>query len=634
MQPVFDIDLYNERLNALFSRFQSVQKVGFKDGAYKPGLDGMRRFSTLLGDPWRQYPCIHVAGTNGKGSVCSMLAAALAARAVDGEGLADLPAGGDVLATSHPHRAGGPGRKGNPIPALPVRMIPNVDSGRRNGHFRIGLYTSPHLLDFRERMKIVTEEGFEMISREEVWEFLCRYEADFEGLSFFEITTGMAFWWFARRGVDAAVIEAGLGGRLDSTNIITPVLSVVTSIGLDHCALLGSTRSEIAREKAGIFKPGVPAVIGGLPAACISEGNGSGKIATENDSGGNVTDSNGVQGGRDAETAPVFEEVAAAVGAPLVFACDVPEFPLVGNILSETELLARMDLCGPCQNLNLHTVLVCLSLDLPQISAELGKVPVFSEPPAPNISGIGEGQGVEGATCPEKEQNWGRSGGNSRRSEGNWVSSREIQCENLMRAIAESGKRTGLWGRWQRVCLKPEVVCDIGHNPPALKENFAQLEALCRGGAHPETAENSSRTQTTGNTPGTEIKGQTRRQLIIVYGIMADKDLAGIAPMMPSDAIWILTAPDSPRSLPAEDLKAKLADLRPDIAGSGTGLAHENSWQAHETPGRAIAIPSVAEAIQYALDLAQDLPNPFVYIGGSTFVVAEALPLFNEKTAI
>ena len=319
MQPEFDIELYNERLNSLFTRFQSVQKVGFTGDAYKPGLDGMLRFSAVLGDPWKAYPCVHVAGTNGKGSVCSMIAAGLGASV------------------------------------------------------RVGLYTSPHLLDFRERMKVVSADGYEMISREEVWEFLCLYEEAFEGLSFFEITTGMAFWWFARQGVDAAVIETGLGGRLDSTNIITPVLSVVTSIGLDHCALLGSTRALIAREKAGIFKPGVPAVVGV----------------------------------RDSETATVFEEVAALVGAPLTFASDVPAFSFVKDpgrfsdgsgacrlITNEQDLLSRMDLTGPCQDINLHTVLVALDIlcDLPQKQPESGKVIALEPAPSPITAKNGEGR--------------------------------------------------------------------------------------------------------------------------------------------------------------------------------------------------------------------------------------------------
>ena len=487
MQPDFDIDLYNERLNALYSRFQSVQKVGFTGDAYKPGLSGMERFSALLGDPWKEYPCIHVAGTNGKGSVCSMLASALAT-------------GCGGLAGGHPRRAKGRAvsHKESPVPALPVRMHQAA---------AVGLYTSPHLLDFRERMKIISDGGFEMITREEVWEFLNLYEKDFDGLSFFEITTGMAFWWFARRGVDAAVIEVGLGGRLDSTNIITPVLSVVTSIGLDHCALLGSTRAEIAFEKAGIFKPGVPAVAGV----------------------------------RDAETAPVFEKAAAAEGAPLVFASDVPAFD------GEEGLLAKMDLTGPCQDLNLHTVLVAIAIletseDLGQKRPKMRQVEV---------------------------------------SEG---------------AIAEAGKRTGLWGRWQRICTKPEVICDIGHNPPALKENFGRLKKLQEEG----------------------------RSIIIVYGIMADKDLSGIAPLMPDAAGYILAAPDNQRAMPAEELLQRLKQLRPDLncqIGAGYGT--------DGTPGPE---GSVQGAVRQALSLAQDLPKPLIYIGGSTFVVAEALPLFNKNT--
>ena len=546
MQPEFDIELYNERLNALFTRFQSVQKVGFTGDAYKPGLDGMLRFSAVLGDPWKAYPCVHVAGTNGKGSVCSMIAAGLGA------------------------------------------------SGAR-----IGLYTSPHLLDFRERMKVVSADGYEMISREEVWEFLNSYEDAFDGLSFFEITTGMAFWWFARQGVDAAVIETGLGGRLDSTNVITPVLSVVTSIGLDHCALLGSTRSLIAREKAGIFKPGVPAVVGGLPAG-------------ENAKAGIFKPGvPAVVGGRDLETAPVFEEVAALVDAPLTFASDVPAFsfgpgsgrfsdgPGAGRLITnEHDLLSRMDLTGPCQDINLHTVLVALAIlsnsfdgnphidDLSRKTAFSIQVPPFYPPPVEKTAKNSTGTPIIPPTCRE-------NGEKLNRSEPDFKN----DCSKVLNAIANAGKRTGLWGRWQRIYENPEVICDIGHNPPALKENFARLEG-------------------------------TARDLIIVYGIMADKDLAGIAPLMPAGAKYILAAPDNQRALPADQLKARLAELRPDLDCT---IARESlDERANEANGRG----SVAAAVRKALTLAQDLPNPLIYIGGSTFTVAEALPLFNENTAI
>ena len=471
MQPVFDLTLYNERLESLFSRFQSVQKVGFTGNAYKPGLEGMERFSAMLGDPWKSYPCIHVAGTNGKGSVCSMLASALAA-------------GGSAVSGS--------------FLSEPVRGGSGAD---RTAPRKIGLYTSPHLLDFRERMKIVSANGYEMISRQEVWNFLNEYEPTLDGLSFFEITTGMALWWFAKKGVDAAVIEVGLGGRLDSTNIITPVLSVVTSIGLDHCALLGSTRAAIACEKAGIFKAGVPAVVGV----------------------------------RDPETELSFKTVAFAMGTPLIFASDIAAFK------GESQLLARMDLTGPCQDINLHTVLTCIH----QLSSSGGHWPVFAVP-----------------------------------STGNGIPA------DMAKAIEESGKRTGLWGRWQRICEAPETICDIGHNPPALKENFARIGELQAQG----------------------------RNAIIVYGIMADKDLDGIAPLMPAGARYILAAPLNQRALPAEDLLQRLTRLRPDLDCR--------------------AADSVQSAVRQALDLAQDLPNPFIYIGGSTFVVAEALPLFNESTTI
>ena len=200
---------YQERIEALFERTPSYQNVG-KD-AYKPGVESMLAFDNAAGHPHRNFPTVHIAGTNGKGSVSSMLA-----------------------------------------PALSY-------SGRK-----VGLYTSPHLTDFRERARIVTENGFELISREEVISFLDRFD-DFiseAASSFFEITTAMAFDFFASHQVDVAVIETGLGGRLDSTNIITPRISVITNIGLEHCAMLGNTLSEIAFEKAGIIKPGVPVVIG------------------------------------------------------------------------------------------------------------------------------------------------------------------------------------------------------------------------------------------------------------------------------------------------------------------------------------------------------------------------------------
>ena len=253
---------YDALLEWLFSQFPSYQVVG--DRAFKMELGAMSEFNDRLGRPDRKYPTIHVAGTNGKGSTSSMLASALAACGL-----------------------------------------------------RVGLYTSPHLADFRERMKIVEGDGYRLISKEEVFSFFALHRKEIETIkpSFFEITTSIAFDWFAAQKVDAAVIEVGLGGRLDATNIITPVLSIITNISLEHCQYLGYTLPEVAGEKAGIIKPGVPVVIGeALP-----------------------------------ETRPVFEAKAAEKGSPIYFAEDdaTPFLPL---------RLEEMDLQGDYQKRNIRTL--------------------------------------------------------------------------------------------------------------------------------------------------------------------------------------------------------------------------------------------------------------------------------------
>ena len=197
---------YGEAIQALFAR---------TTGSIKPGLERTEALLEKLGSPHRSLSTIHVAGTNGKGSVVATCEALLRAR-----GLV------------------------------------------------VGRYTSPHLVDFRERVTVNGKPMFE----EEVLEFLQRWipTAEQMGATFFEVTTALAFDWLAKREVDLAVIETGLGGRLDSTNVLTPRVATVTSIGLDHMDLLGDTLEAIAKEKAGIFKSGVPAVIG-EPESAIRE---------------------------------------------------------------------------------------------------------------------------------------------------------------------------------------------------------------------------------------------------------------------------------------------------------------------------------------------------------------------------
>ena len=196
---------YTETLDYLFSSMPSFQQVG--GDAYKPGLERIAEFCRAIGNPQRNYFVIHVAGTNGKGSVSNMLAAVL-------------------------QQAG----------------------------YQTGLFTSPHLTDFRERIRV----NGEMIPKQKVVNFVDRYKADMERLqlSFFEMTTAMAFDYFAQSDVEVAVIETGLGGRLDATNIVQPLVSVITNIGLEHTEYLGNSLPKIAREKGGIIKKCTPVVVG------------------------------------------------------------------------------------------------------------------------------------------------------------------------------------------------------------------------------------------------------------------------------------------------------------------------------------------------------------------------------------
>lgn len=271
-------DRYEETTRWMFEQVPMFQNVGA--GAYKPGLERTEALSAAFGHPHRKFRTIHVAGTNGKGSTASLLASVLTSAGL-----------------------------------------------------KTGLFTSPHLVDFRERIRI---DG-EMIAKEEVVGFIDRYRSvagDMEP-SFFELTTVMAFDHFARHGVDIAVIETGLGGRLDSTNIITPLVSVITNISADHTALLGDTMAQIAGEKAGIIKEGVPAVIGRAD---------------------------------DRDVHAVFEAKAAAMHAPLTFADEHLAFSRAER--GDDRIVYRdtpwgdieSPLTGDCQPENANTVFHVLGL--------------------------------------------------------------------------------------------------------------------------------------------------------------------------------------------------------------------------------------------------------------------------------
>jgi dihydrofolate synthase / folylpolyglutamate synthase len=196
---------YSETLNWLFNQLPMYQLQGAS--AYKKDLTNVHLLMDYLGHPEVQLQCVHLAGTNGKGSSSHMLASVL-----------------------------------------------------QEAGYKVGLYTSPHLKDFRERVKI----NGEMISEEFVCDFVNQHQSFFEtnDMSFFEMSVGLAFDYFAKEKIDIAIIEVGIGGRLDATNIITPLISVITNIGLDHTQFLGNTLAAVAGEKAGIIKSNIPVVIG------------------------------------------------------------------------------------------------------------------------------------------------------------------------------------------------------------------------------------------------------------------------------------------------------------------------------------------------------------------------------------
>lgn len=270
---------YKETTEYLFTRTPVFEKVGAS--AYKPGLYTTQALDEHFGHPHRHYKTIHVAGTNGKGSCSHTIAAIL----------------------------------------------------QKQG-YKVGLYTSPHLVDFRERIRV---NGI-CISEQYVVDFVENERTFFEPLhpSFFELTTALAFKYFAEQEVDYAVIEVGLGGRLDCTNIISPILSVITNISFDHTQLLGDTLAKIASEKAGIIKKQVPVVIGSTTP----------------------------------ETRNVFQTVAQEKEAPIIFAED--------SVFGQTSVMVtdsgkhlfptqdfgtiELDLKGACQTENTKTILCAMSL--------------------------------------------------------------------------------------------------------------------------------------------------------------------------------------------------------------------------------------------------------------------------------
>ncbi|AMJ68104.1 bifunctional folylpolyglutamate synthase/dihydrofolate synthase [Hymenobacter sp. PAMC 26628] len=435
---------YDETLTFLYAQLPMYQRVGA--AGFKKGLGNTEAIMAAMGHPERRFRSVHVAGTNGKGSSSHLVAAVL-----------------------------------------------------QSAGYKVGLYTSPHLRAFTERVRLNGQELSPdyLVAWVEKWRGLF---ADVQP-SFFEMCVALAFCYFADEAVDVAMVEVGLGGRLDSTNVITPLVSLITNISYDHQAMLGNTLPEIAGEKAGIIKPGVPVVVSQT----------------------------------QPEVAAVFAAKAAAEAAPLTWAdqryrahpvptteADAP----AGTQLFDVEragapflLDAAVGLLGDYQALNLPGVLAVLD--------ELR---------------------AQGFVLPEAA---------------------------VRRGLRDVGPLTGLRGRWSILGHAPLAVADTGHNEAGLRLVMQQLLRV------------------------------PHERLHLVIGTVNDKDVGPVLALLPPDATYYFCQADIPRALPADELAARAAAV---------GLA----GQAYGPVAAAVAAARAAAG-----------PADVVFIGGSTFVVAEVPELYH-----
>lgn len=439
---------YKETLDWLYTQLPMFQRVGAQ--AMKKDLTNIKKLCAALGTPQDRFPTVHIAGTNGKGSTAHLLAAVLQAHG-----------------------------------------------------FKTGLYTSPHYKDFRERIKI---DGA-LISKKSVIDFTAENRALFEEIkpSFFEITVALAFDYFARQKVDIAVIETGLGGRLDSTNIIKPLLAVITNISYDHQQFLGDTLELIAGEKAGIIKENTPVVIGET----------------------------------QEETRPVFlkkaeEESAAIYFADQEFKAEYnhpfqgasPESFTHRSVLADFDVLNlkssksttyAVNLIGAYQAKNLQTVLKSIEI-LAQQWAPL-----------------------------------------------------KIEEDKLQTAFSDLKQLTNFIGRWHLLGQNPLILADSAHNEGGIRLAMQQIEGI------------------------------NYTKLHFVIGMVNDKEVEKVLRMLPKEAKYYFAKADIPRGLDAEVLREKAVAL---------GLKG----------GKYSSVRNALKAAKRAAGV-EDL----IYVGGSTFVVAEVV---------
>lgn len=428
---------YLETVNYLFNIAPVFEHIGAS--AYKEGLDNTYLLDEHFGHPHRKFKSIHIAGTNGKGSCSHTLAAIL-----------------------------------------------------QNDGYKVGLYTSPHIMDFIERIKI----NGECISKEYVIEFVNQEKNLFEKIhpSFFEVTTALAFKYFAEQHVDYAIIEVGLGGRLDCTNIITPILSIITNISFDHTNFLGNTLEKIAKEKAGIIKQNIPVIIG----------------ETTN------------------ETKPVFKTCAESMNAEIIYADENDEIISFtmnedGGITYNTRSfgIIQGELGGLYQKKNTNTILHAVRF-------------LYNQHIIKNTGSINNG------------------------------------FYNVCRL-------TGLIGRWQKIGSNPSVICDTGHNVGGWTYISRQLQV------------------------------QKYNKLHIVFGMVNDKDVDGVMCLLPKNAHYYFTKPQSKRAIPEKDIQRK-------------AMTHGLAGDCYND------VPSA-----YTAAKKMATPDDMIFIGGSSYIVSDLLLYIRQQ---
>lgn len=438
---------YQNTLKYLYESVPMFQQIGGK--AYKPGLETTHKLDEYFGHPHQQFKTIHIGGTNGKGSCSHTIAAVL-----------------------------------------------------QSAGYRVGLFTSPHLVDFRERIRI----NGEMIPEEYVVNFVEEHRSFFEPLhpSFFELTTAMAFRYFADQKVDVAVIEVGMGGRLDCTNIIHPDLSIITNISFDHTQYLGDTLTKIAKEKAGIIKEGVPVVIGRAQGAVkrvftmkAKEMNAPIEYARENTRHWDM----------EILPYPKLQEIRAEADEIIQNIYEIIE--VLDEQLEEQGKQMRQALLMLDLSNSIHAIDQILDKrkDAIRINNEMFPSGLFSE-----LSGAYQFENM--FTILKALETLTKLNYN-------------IKPQDYFDGFANVCQLTGLMGRWQKVHSYPDIICDTGHNVDGIEYIRIQLNAIRK-------------------TSGQEIH--------IVFGMVNDKDIKGVLRVLPKDATYYFTKASVKRALPENEL--------------------------------------------------------------------------------